>query len=438
MMRRVPAMLLAALSLALSLPTGAAIGAGAAIETALQKGGDLGRDWPGWRGPDRDGTVRGFQAPETWPDALERGWSVEVGTGHSTPALVGGRLYVHARQEDHEVILALDATTGEALWRDRYPAPYEMDPTATEHGKGPKSSVTVSDGRVFTLGIDGVLSGLDAETGKVLWRHDDRERFPKPSPQYGAAMTPLVIDGLCIAHLGGDEDGAIVAFEVATGKPRWSWDGDGPAYASPVVATFGGKRQIITQTQFHAVGLDPASGALLWKIEYKTNFDQNSVTPVVAGDLLLLSGYHRGLDAYRVKGDGLEPVWSTTKVSLYMSTPVVREDRVFGFSEKRRGQIVCVDARSGDVLWTGDGREGENAALVAAGDLILALDTEAELIVLRAAGEYEELARYEVADTPTWAHPVVSGRTIFVKDERSLTRWTVPSGRAKEPKKSSG
>jgi len=386
-----------------------------------------GQDWPGWRGANRDGKLVGFEAPDPWPAKLVRGWRVEVGTGHSTPALVDGRLYVHARQNDDEVTLCLDAATGKELWRDRYPAPYEMDPTATEHGKGPRSSVAVAGGRLFTLGINGVLSCLDTKTGRVVWRHDFKDRFPRTSPRYGTAMSPLVHDDMCIAHVGGPGEGAIIAFDAATGKERWRWNGDGPAYASPVIATIGGRRQLMTQTQFHAVGLAPADGKLLWKLEYKTNFDQNSVTPVIFGARVILSGYHNGTIAYRLDGDAPERVWKTSKVSMYMSTPVLKGDRFFGFSEKRRGQFVCVDANTGKTLWSGDGRQGENAALLDGGHVILALNTRAELIVFKASDrDYEELARYQVAETPTWAHPVISGRTLFVKDLKSVIQWKLP------------
>ena len=112
---------------------------------------------------------------------------------------------------------------------------------------------------------------------------------------------------------------------------------------------------------------------------------------------------------------------------MYMSTPIVKGDLVYGFSQKRRGQFFCLDAKTGDVLWRGDGRQGENAALVDAGDVFLALNTDSELIAFKATDEdYEELARYTVADTPTWAHPVVSGKRVFVKAEKTLTEWKLP------------
>ncbi len=385
------------------------------------------QDWPGWRGAGRDGKLAGFQAPASWPQKLERGWQVEVGGGHSTPALVGGRLYVHARQGEDEVVLCLDAATGKEVWREKYAAPYEPDPSAKTHGKGPFSSPAVAGGRVFTFGISGILSCLDAATGKVSWRNDFKGRFAKQYPQWGTSVSPLILDGACVVHAGGPGKGAIVALEAETGKPRWSWEGDGPGYSSPVPAVIGGKPQVITQTQSFVVGLSTSDGKLLWQLEYKTDYEQNSVTPVVQGNRVIVSGYHAGTSAYAVDGAKPERAWHTDEVSMFMSTPVLKGDRLYGLSEKRRGQFFCLDATSGKTSWLGEGRQGENAALLDAGGAILALTTGSELVVFDASDKgYEERARYKVAEGPTWAHPVVSGKAIYVKDDRTLTRWNLP------------
>ncbi len=394
--------------------------------TILAAGVASAGDTPGWRGAARDGHVAGFEAPAEWPEELEKGWSIEVGAGHATPALVGDRLYVHARQGEEEVALCLDAASGKELWRDAYEVGYEMDPTATEHGKGPKSSPLVHDGKVLTFGVTSVLTCYQASDGKKLWQQRF-DRFDPPQPRYGSALSPIVVGDLCIVHVGDTKAGGIVAVGLADGAPKWSWDEDGPGYASPVATKVGETTQIITQSESHVVALDAKDGKLLWKMEFKTNYEQNSVTPVIVGDVLIISGYKNGTIAYRLGAGDPEELWRTTKVSMYMSTGVAHEGRLYGFSEKRRGQFFCLDLETGDALWTSDGREGDNAAVWIAGETVIALTTNSELVFFAAKDDdIHEHARYEVADTPTWAHPVIAGKAIYVKDEGSLTRWTLP------------
>lgn len=409
-----------------------------------------GQDWSGWRGAARDGHLAGFEAPAVWPKSLALGWQVDVGEGHATPALVGGRLYVFARQGEDEVTLCLEAATGKELWRHRHAvdARFMLESSAKSHGRGPFASPLVTGGKVLTFGIRSTLSSLDASSGKLLWRHDFDGEFPRPYAEWGSAASPIVFDGACIVHAGGgpgkqragDGRGAVLAFDIAGGKRRWSWDGDCAGFASPIVATIAGRPQLITLTESLVVGLSPADGRLLWQEELKSPYQQNSVSPVVHGSTVIVSGTGLGTRAYRLGGDRAEHAWQTTDVSMYMSTPVLKGDRLFGFSEKRKGLFFCLDASRGEVLWSGPPRQGENAALLCGGDVMLALTTSqpeaddpSHLVVFDASDkQYSERARYRVADTPAWAHPVVSGKSIFVKDRTKLTQWLLPSAAVKE------
>ncbi len=390
------------------------------------------QEWPQWRGPHRDGAVPGFTAPARWPGRASVGWTASVGLGHSSPLVVGERIYQFARQGEREVLSVLDLTTGEVVWSEGYDAPYTMDPAARAHGPGPKSTPVVHAGGVDTLGIGGVLSRFDAETGSLRWSRAFEDRFPMTSPTYGAAMSPVVEGDVLIAYVGGDEAGTLAAFETETGEMRWSWDGDGAGYASPILVDLGGTRQVVTQSLRAIVGLSAADGTVLWRIPFTTDYDQNIVTPVVHGETLILSGLDQGTFAVKVFERGgtwdTETVWRNTDVSMYMSSPVVRGDLLFGLSHYQKGQFFCVDARTGETRWTSEGRQGDNAALLAAEDVLFLLTTEGELIVARATGErYDPVARYTVADSPTWAHPVVlAGEDpvqVLVKDERSLALW---------------
>ncbi|MDX2152921.1 MAG: PQQ-binding-like beta-propeller repeat protein [Bryobacteraceae bacterium] len=377
-------------------------------------------DFPQWRGPARDGVV---PARASWPEKLSRKWSQKVGIGHASPVLAGGKLYVFAREKNEEVLWALDPSSGKVLWRQAYAAPYKMNPAAVSHGEGPKSTPLVAGGKVFTLGIHGIVTAWDAASGKRLWQKD----YAK-SPLYGSSASPMLDAGLMVLHTGGHDSGALTAFDPATGAEKWKWAGDGPGYASPVVGTFGGVKQVVTQSQDQVIGVDAASGALLWQIPYKTDYTQNIVTPVIMGDTVIYSGLNNGVTAVKpVKSGGkwaAERVWHNSEVAFYMSSPVRKGDVLYGMSHKNKGQYVAVDVKSGKTLWRSGPRQGENAAILLAGDSLLLLNNEGTLIVAKAAPDaFAEVRRYAVAESPTWAHPAPTERGLIIKDLDSVALW---------------
>src|SRR5688572_3143453 len=382
--------------------------------------------WPQWRGPARDGVASAFTVPTTWPPQLTKKWDATVGVGHSSPVVAGNRVVVHTRQDTREIVAAFDLDSGKQLWQQSVDAPYTVNPAAGAHGPGPKSTPAIAGGRVFTLGISGIFSAHDLATGKLLWR----KNAPPTPPLYGTASSPIVDGAAVIAFLGGQNAGALTSMEAATGAVKWEWKGDGPGYSSPVLATFGGTKQVIVQSQTKLVGVGAADGRLLWEVPIKTPFEQNSVTPLVIGDVVISAGLENPTIAYRVtaglgKGWSATPGWRNEDVSMYMSSPAVTGATLFGLSNKNRGQFFAIDAKTGKTLWTTKGREAENASIVRAGDYLLLATTSSELIVARAnAARYEEVKRYSVADSAMWAHPAFAGRTIIVKDVNKLTAWT--------------
>ena len=383
-------------------------------------------DWPQWRGANRDGAAR-FAAPAAWPETLTLKWKVEVGLGYSAPIIVGDRVYAYSRQDEHEVMRALDAATGKTVWESKYVATFKPNPAATKsHGTGPKSTPTFADGRLYTLGMSGMVTAFDAGTGKQIWQ--------KPSPPaetlYHTAMSPLVDRGLVVVHVGGHNNGALTAFDARTGDVKWSWNGDGPAYGSPIAAEIGGTRQIVTFTQENLVGVAAETGALLWRRPYTVRATRNAVTPIVVGQTLVVSGLGMPVSAFRVLNRGgkwvQENVWENADVNMDMSTGVVIGTTLYGFSAKNSGQFFAVDANTGQTQWLSEPRQGENAAVVKAGDLLFALKADAEMLVARAnPKQFEILKRYTVATSATWAQPVLSGQRVFVKDVTAISLWTV-------------
>ena len=384
------------------------------------------QDWPQWRGPARDGVASGFDVPSSWPDALQSQWSIEIGLGYATPVLVGDRIYLFTRQDGDEVMTALDAATGETIWRSAYPAPFTMNPATAPHREGPKSTPAHAAGRLFAHGMTGAVTAFDAATGEQIWQVPGTG----VEPRFHTSMSPIVDGSLVIIHVGGHDAGALTAFDVADGTVRWSWDGDGPAYGSPMIFELGGTRQVVVFTQEHFVGVSIETGALLWSRPFTTRALTTSQTPILYKDMVIENGRGNGVTAFRVaEGPGgwtTENVWHTDEVSLHMANPVVNDGVLYGLSHLNSGQYFGLDLDTGALLWTSAPRQADHASIQRAGSTIISLEDDAELLVLdHSRAAFNPLQRYEVADSETWTQPTLSGNRIFVKDISTLTLWTV-------------
>ncbi len=379
------------------------------------------QDYPQWRGQNRDGAASAFTAPKSWPETLTRKWKVNVGEGYATPLVVGNTVYSFTRRDDDEVMAALDAGTGKERWHTSYAAPYTPGRPAAAHGAGPKATPACQDGKLFTLGISGIVAAFDAVNGKLLWRTG----APVEHPFFSAASSPVAEKGVVIVHPGNY--GPLTAFDANTGEIKWT-AGDGGFFASPVIANLAGTRQLISVTQKNVIGVSVADGGVLW--QYPWSGGAGGTMPILSGETVIVSGLNVGVAAFKpTRRDGkwmAETVWETKDVSMYLSNPVVIGDNLFGLSHRASGQFFALDATTGKVLWLGQPRQATNTAVVKAGDLLFLLNDDAELIVARSSRTgFEPLKRYTVADSATWAQPTISGNRVFVKDVSSLTLWTL-------------
>jgi outer membrane protein assembly factor BamB len=387
------------------------------------------QDWPQWRGPNRDGKVSGFTAPDQWPKTLTEKWKVNVGMGDSTPALVGDKLYVFAEQGTDEVTLCLDANTGKEIWTEKYPSHGSISGAPTRHGKGPRSSPAVADGKIVTLDFAGVLSCLDAATGKVIWRKD--KDIPTP-PRFYVATSPILVNGMCIVRIGGGDKGGLTALDLNTGDPKWNRSGDGAAYSSPVLAKIGDASQIVEESEKFLDGVDVATGKLLWQTSFAARgMAYNAATPIIDGDNVLCTGH--GSKAFTVSKQGdafaAKELWTNDQVGTQFNTPVLKDGRLYGLSSK--GNFYCMDAKTGKVLWTDTTKHQNFCAIVDAGSVLIALPPDGDLIAFKPSDQkFEELAKFKVSGSPTYAHPVIAGNRIYIKDKDSLTLFLLTGNAA--------
>ncbi len=384
-------------------------------------------EWSQFRGPARDGHATMFQVPKVWPEAPREVWKVEVGEGFASPVVSGNRIYIMARQDEDEVAMALDLTSGKTVWAKRFPTPYTPHSAAVKYGKGPKSTPIVAEGTACFLGIDARFSCHDAESGEVLWTRDFSDRSAPEETFCGSAISPLVSEGVVFMHLGDDRAGRLFAADLRTGKELWGWEGQGPGYASPLMLEIEGTRQFVTFATTDLLSFDPATGELLWSRPYPDKWKENIVSPLVVGKRILITDHENGtLSLWPKKtaeGWRVDDHWHNKELTQRMATPVTDGNVVFGFSNRRKGQLFVLDPSSGKVLWEDEGRGGSNAVLTLAGDLLLVTSTEAELKVMKwREGSLDEVKRYEIAASSVWAQPGWLADGLLVKDVRHLTR----------------
>lgn len=366
----------------------------------------------------RDGTATTFRVPAQWPRQAKPVWSATLGEGYSAPVTNGELVCLHSRQGAEEVVTCLDRATGKPRWSDRYASPFAKSSYATKMAPAPFATPAMSGDSLITLGANAVLSVYDVNTGKLRWRKRPRQAPVTSGLFTGTAASPVVDAGRLIVFWGDDRGGELAAFDPAKGTVLWSNATEHPVYSSPVVHTIQGVRQCLMLGEKNAFAVDVSNGKTLWTIPYKDEWNENIVTPLVVGDLVVLGGVRKPVTAWRIESGKPRQVWENPEASFYMSTPVTDGKTLYGFSSRQKGQLVALDLQSGRKLHATAGRWAEHAHLVLAGERLLAWSSEGSLVVL--SKELKEVARYDLAESGTWAHPAFAGRDLLIKDLATL------------------
>jgi outer membrane protein assembly factor BamB len=389
------------------------------------------QDWPQWRGPGRDGVVSAAAAPSKWPEKLSQGWKVEVGEGYSSPIVAGNHIFVHTRKDPDEVVMAIDRTSGKVVWKAAYPAPYTKQSDAAKMAKGPHATPLWDDGKLYTIGASAIVSAWDAPSGRLLWRRDYSKTVDSSKLFCGTAASPLLVGGLLVVQAGSDvHGGSVIVLDPESGAEKWKWTGPGPGYASPIAIRIGNKYQIVTLTEKSIVGLDSANGSLIWTAPFPDTWNENIVTPLWTGDRLIVSGTRQGTHAFSIsETDGkwqATEAWKNPAATMYMSSPVFGDGLIYGHINKKRGQFVALDAKTGDLRWASDGRDGDQASVLLTPNNIVYVTNGGDMVVARRkTSTFEVERKYKVADAEIWAMPVLAGTDLYVRDTKDLTQLIV-------------
>jgi outer membrane protein assembly factor BamB len=371
-------------------------------------------DWLHYRGPAQNGVSpeKGWSAqlPAGGPRVL---WKASLGKGTSSVTTSGDRAFTMGFADGKDVVYCLDAKSGKALWRFDYPS--ELAPQMFEGG--PRSTPTLDGSRVYVLGQEGQLFCLDAASGRKVWEKHFVKDFGGRRPEWGFSGSPLVSGNLLLCDVGASS-GSTVALDKTSGKVVWKNGGDMPGYASPVVATLGGKATVIVFKADHLVGHDLKDGSELWRAPWKTDYDVNAATPLVLeGDRIFISsGYNAGCALIQVSGGKATELWRNKKLRAHVNTPVPVGGHLYGIDGNTGGgNLVCLDVASGEQKWVEKSVKG--GALIAADGKLIVLTERGELVIAEASpAGFKALSRAPVLKKRCWAQPTLDAGRLYLRD----------------------
>jgi outer membrane protein assembly factor BamB len=374
-------------------------------------------DWAGFRGPHRNGLVPGVRIETNWASSppVEL-WRRPIGPGWSSFAVHGDLLYTQEQRGSDEVVACYKVSTGEPVWKHADTARF----WESNAGPGPRATPTLTNGRAYTFGGTGIVNALDAGNGAVVWSRNGATDTNKKTPEWGFASSPLVVGDMVIVAASGK----LVAYDLATGEPRWFGPDGGVSYSSPQLATIGGVEQVLLLSSTGIASVAPADGTVLWKHAWA---GYPIVQPALTadGDVLLSvtdsSGTRRLAIAQAAAGWTVEERWTSMGLKPYFNDFVVHNGHAFGFD----GAILtCIDLKDGKRTWKG-GRYGHGQMILLPDqDVLLVLSEEGGLALASAAtDQFKELARLPAIEGKTWNHPVLAGDTLLVRNGTEMVAF---------------
>lgn len=378
-------------------------------------------DWPQWRGPNRDGVSKEAGLLKTWPtDGPPLVWKATgAGTGYSSLAITGGRIYTMGVRADREYVIAFDTNTGKELWATANGERYR-----DSRGDGPRGTPTVQGDRLYALGGNGDLSCMETKTGRVVWAMNILQKFGGKNPKWGISESPLIMGDKLLVNAGGPE-ASVIALNKKDGSLIWKSQSDPAGYSSAMPVQIGSTTQVVFFTDQRALGVDLKDGRLLWEYQKASNDVANVATPVVKGNRVFVSSdYGTGAALVEIKPDGTaQEVYFTKEMKNHHSSSILVGDYLYGFSA---GILTAMKFDTGEVAWR-DRSVGKGSLVYADGHLYAFSENGVVGLVQAIPTGYQEKGRFKIQQDslPTWTHPVVVGGRLYLRDQNTIYAFDV-------------
>lgn len=394
----------------------------------------LGADWPRWRGPEATGHVpKGAAVLKVLPAEPTVVWKGPIGAGLGSPVVALGRVFYLDNQGDKEMVHAVEADTGKALWS----VPVDEVFKDSQSDPGPRSTPLVDDGRVYALSCRGEFQCLDADDGKVLWRvnfvtdlgavFEGETGAAAGASRHGYTGSPFVEGDRMFVDVGGRTGASVVCFNKKTGSVIWKSESDIAGQGGIIVSPLAGVEQAVSFTASDVIGLSVDDGKLLWRVPVKTRYGRHCITPMVADDRVMVSSYQDGLIGIRVARDKeffvADRAWTNKNMAINFASAVVIKDHLYGLAQARK--LICVDIRTGDPAWAEDWTSSKtfgvgHASFIAMGDRILVLSEDGSLLLMDADPKRLNIIGTVNACGRNWCNPAYADGRLFLRDEKEL------------------
>jgi outer membrane protein assembly factor BamB len=378
-------------------------------------------NWPQWRGPNRDGISKDTGLLKQWPTGgPPLVWKATgAGRGYSSFSIANGKLYTMGLRGDREFVIAFDIATGKEAWATAHGSAFRND-----RGDGPRGTPTIDGDRLYALGGNGDLSALDARTGMIIWSKNVLREFGWQNIQWGISESPLVLGNKVLVNAGG-RGASIVAFNKTDGSVIWKSQSDEPGYSSGMPLDVNGLTQVVFFTASRALGLDSKDGRLLWEYERPANNVANVATPIIrANRIFISSDYGTGGGVIEIKPDNkAQEIYFNKDMRNHHSSSVLVGDYLYGFSSS---VLTAMKFDTGEVAWK-DRSVGKGSLVYADGNLYCFSENGVVGLVEATPTGYKEKGRFRIQQDslPTWAHPVVAGGRLYLRDQDTIYAYDV-------------